>query len=403
MTGMIFKYELKKVFSKRINQAVLAAALILAVVFSVFAIKSVRCADENGTLHTGIMAARRLAADRNRWKGELTAEKIAEVVKSSKEMEQKYSEKVPDTEYGKIIQSYEEIEDFAIGILTPDSDWEPEVLYQLPDGQAEELYGTYRDNLLKMAQEYGKTTQQRKFLERQYEKIKMPFAYHAAVSWDTMIMYGETYGIILAIIIGFLAAGIFAEEFNNRAEAVFFASKYGRSKAVKNKIAAGMLMTTIVYWAGIGILSAISFGIMGVSGFFTPYQMKQPYSIYSMTYGQYYLLILVCGYIASLLAASLSMLAAAKMRTANVAVCIPFFLFCVMPFIGRALSSFFTFFKLTPDMLMNIMQCAKSPNIFQIGNVVFRQIPFVMLLYFIVSVAALPLVYRSFRRYGLKR
>lgn len=48
--------------------------------------------------------------------------------------------------------------------------------------------------------------------------------------------------------------------------------------------------------------------LMGISGINTPYQMSQAYSIYVMTYGQYYLLTIVCGYIASLLAASLSML-----------------------------------------------------------------------------------------------
>lgn len=400
---MMLKYELKKVFSKRINQIVLMAALALAVVFSAFAVKSVYYTDVNGKRHTGITSARKLADERNRWKGELTSEKIAEVVKSDRELRQKYSGEIPDTEYGKTKQSYEDITSFAISVLTPDSEWDAGVLNQLSDEEAGALYSTYKDNIRKMVKEYGETKEQRQFLEKQYDKIKMPFTYKAMVSWDTMILYAETYGIILAIVIGFLAAGIFAEEFGSRAEAVFYAAKYGRSKAVRNKIKVGMLMTTIVYWIGVGILSLICFTVMGVSGFSTPYQMEQPYSIYSMTYGQYYVLILVCGFIACLLAASVCMLVTAKMRTANVAVCIPFFLFCVMPFIGRAFSSFIAFFKLTPDMLMNIMQCAKSPNIFQVGNTVFRQIPFIMALYFAISIVLWPFVYRSFCRYGFSR
>ena len=216
-------------------------------------------------------------------------------------------------------------------------------------------------------------------------------------------MYVETYAMILAIVIGFLAAGIFAEEFRSRADAVYFSSRYGRTNAAKNKVMAGFLMATIVYWAGMGILSLVSLGVMGISGFSTPYQIDQPYSIYAMTYGQYYLLAVLCGYIASLLAASVTMLIAAKMRSANVAVCVPFFLFCVMPFIGRALSAFLTFFKLTPDMLLNVIECAKNPNIFQIGNYVFRQVPCIMLLYFAISIILLPFVYRGYHRYGLKR
>ena len=71
----------------------------------------------------------------------------------------------------------------------------------------------------------------------------------------------------------------------------------------------------------------ICFGIMGTSGMDTPYQMYQAYSIYIMSYGQYYLLTVVCGFIASMLAASVSMLVAAKMHTISVAICIPFFSF----------------------------------------------------------------------------
>ena len=66
--------------------------------------------------------------------------------------------------------------------------------------------------------------------------------------------------------------------------------------------------------------SVICFGIMGTSGMDTPYQMYQAYSIYIMSYGQYYLLTVVCGFIASMLAASVSMLVAAKMHTISVAI-----------------------------------------------------------------------------------
>lgn len=74
-------------------------------------------------------------------------------------------------------------------------------------------------------------------------------------------------------------------------------------------------MTTVVYWTGMGILSIVSFGVMGTSGFLTPYQIDQPYSIYSMTYGEYYFLILLCGYIASLFSAAITMLVTVKMHS----------------------------------------------------------------------------------------
>lgn len=114
----------------------------------------------------------------------------------------------------------------------------------------------------------------------------------------------------------------------------------------------GIVTTVMIYCMGIILLSVICFEIMGTSGMNTPYQMYQAYSIYIMSYRQYYLLTVVCGFIASMLAASVSMLVAAKMHTISVAVCIPFFLYCLLPFIGRALSGYTTLFNLILNILV---------------------------------------------------
>ena len=202
-----------------------------------------------------------------------------------------------------------------------------------------------------------------------------------------------------------LSRGIFntrPRDFQTKADAVFFSSKYGRTKAVKTKILAGVVTTVMIYCMGITLLSVICFGIMGTSGMNTPYQMYQAYSIYIMSYGQYYLLTVVCGFIASMLAAVVSMLVAAKMHTISVAVCIPFFLYCLLPFIGRALSGYTTLFNLIPTILTNVQASVKVPLIYQIGNCVFRQIPLVMVMYTVMAIALLPFIYKSFRRYGNK-
>lgn len=164
----------------------------------------------------------------------------------------------------------------------------------------------------------------------------------------------------------------------------------------------GIVTTVMIYCMGIILLSVICFEIMGTSGMNTPYQMYQAYSIYIMSYRQYYLLTVVCGFIASMLAASVSMLVAAKMHTISVAVCIPFFLYCLLPFIGRALSGYTTLFNLIPTILTNVQASVKVPLIYQIGNCVFRQIPLVMVMYTVMAIALLPFIYKSFRRYGNK-
>ena len=397
----MLKLEIRRIFSKKINVFAIGIMLILAVIFSIFAVTSNRYIDETGNVSTGIMSTRKLTDNRKIWSGTLTEDELLKaLIQHKNAMNQSVEEQ--DAHYGTTLQPVDEITDFMISVMTPDSQYDFSILNQLSENNIQKFYDIYQKNMKMMSEEYGKTSVQKKYLEKKYSKIKLPLNYAPFTSWDTMIMYGETYSIILAIIVGFICAGIFADDFQTKADAVFFSAKYGRTKAVKTKIIAGMTTTTIIYWSGILLLSIICFSIMGISGINTPYQIREAYSIYVMTYGQYYLLTVVCGYIASLLAASLSMLTAAKMHTIGVAVCIPFFLYCLLPFIGRALSGYTTIFNLIPTVLVNVEASARVPLVYQLGNHVFRQIPLVMVIYTIVSVILLPLIYKSFCGYGRK-
>lgn len=400
----MLRYEIKKFFSKTVNRAILIVVILIAAAYSFLAAGSIRYTDANGENPDGIgkiAAGRKLAADKNQWKGELTAERIADVVQSYKGLRRQYQGEVPDNEYGKTVQSYWDILNFTANVYTMEPNFLPDVIDQISEEDVNYIYDIYGDNLQKAAEEYGETSEQEEFIKEQYGKLEIPVEYEAYDSWETMPMYIQTYVIILAVVIGFMAAGIFDEEFRNHAELVFFAAKYGRSKAIRNKIAAGIITATAVYWTGVGIMTLISFGIMGTSGFHMPYQFEDPDSVYAMTQGQRYLLIVVCGYIASLLSASVTMLVTAKMRTAKVAVCIPFFMFCVMLFIARSLSDVTRVVYYTTDVLTNVLQAVKVPTLFQIGDFVILQIPFVMVLYSAVSIILLPFIYRSYSRYGL--
>ena len=400
---MMVKYELKRIFTKRMNRLLLAVAVIIGVVMSVFAVTSSRYVDSSGAGHETPDAVRRLVEDKNQWKGKLTGDVIAQIVADRQKIAGEYQDdNVPDTVWGERIQSYTDIADMVDSILGGDEEYMPGALLGITLDQAKDIYSIREQYIEQLIQKYGDTPEKQEFLRTQYEKTDTPFYYEPADSWDNMRLYATTYGIILVVLIGFLAAGIFADEFSLKADAVFFSCRYSRTKAVRSKILTGLLMATVIYWVGMALLSGISFAVMGVSGFNTPYQVDSPYCIYNMTFGQEYLIILVCGYIASLLSASVAMLVSAKTHSANIAVCIPFILFCVSPFIGRALP-FGIFFQLTPDQLLNILNCAREPYIYQIGSLVFRQIPFVMLFYTLVAAVFLPVIYQCFRRYGMKR
>ena len=57
----MFKLELKRIFSKKINLLVIGAVLLLAIVFSGFAVSSTRYVDESGNVSESISSARKPA------------------------------------------------------------------------------------------------------------------------------------------------------------------------------------------------------------------------------------------------------------------------------------------------------------------------------------------------------
>lgn len=401
----MLKCELKKFFSRVTNKVILAALIIVTLIVSFLAVDSMSYTDTGEEIATGIgrfTVGRRLAADKNEWKGKLTPEKIANAVAGYHGLKHPYSEDSKEnlnTDIEKQEPAYLDILYFAANIYQTESDVVLADLDRLAEKDLEHIYDTYADNMQKLAKEYGETLEQEKLLKEQYEKIEIPVTYEAYDSWETMATYAEMYILILVVVIGFLAAEIFGEEFRNHAERVFFTAKYGRSKAVSNKIITGMLTTTIVYWTGVAILSLISFGIMGVSGFDTPYRIEEPYNMYAVTQGQYYLLIVVCGYIASLLSASVTMLITAKMHSEKVAIFLPVFMYWVPLFVGNRFSGITRVIYFMTNALVNIDKGINYMIFFQVGNAVFRLIPFVMVLYAAIIIILLPFIYRSYSGY----
>lgn len=103
------------------------------------------------------------------------------------------------------------------------------------------------------------------------------------------------------------------------------------------------------------------------------------------------------GYIANLLATTVSMLVSAIMGSPNIAICIPFFFFCIMPFIGR-LGGSKGIFLLTPDQLNNFQEIMKVNHIYQIGGFVTNQLALMVLIYVVVNLVLIPVIYSAYKR-----
>ena len=162
-------------------------------------------------------------------------------------------------------------------------------------------------------------------------------------------------------------------------------------------IIAGLITSTGIYWISMCLFTVISLVLMGTSGSHTLMSMLNSYTIYNVTYGQAFYIMMFAGYIANLLATTISMLLSAVMGSPNIAICIPFFLFCIMPFAGR-LGGEKGIFLLTPDQLNNFQEIMKVNHIFQIGGFVTNQLDLLLMVYVIVNVILIPLIYFVYKK-----
>ena len=135
----MLKLELKRIFSKKINVFAIGLALILAVIFSGFAVTSNRYVDENGNASTGIIATRKLTDNRRAWKGTLTEDELGKVIEQNKNaMTQSPEEE--NAIYGTTLQPIDDIRSFIISVLTPDAEYDESVLNQMTEENIQEFY-----------------------------------------------------------------------------------------------------------------------------------------------------------------------------------------------------------------------------------------------------------------------
>ena len=126
---MMLKYELKKILNKQLNRILLTVALLLMVVFSIFAIGSFRDVELDGD-------------DKNRWQGELTPEVIGEAVESNQAGDSLSTLDIIFSTSKMLVGEFSDLDDYE-AILSADSE------------QIASIYNTYRNNQRIMSKEYG--------------------------------------------------------------------------------------------------------------------------------------------------------------------------------------------------------------------------------------------------------
>ena len=399
----MLRFELKKVFLKSRNKIALLVLALMLIATSILTMSRVEYIDADGNRTSGIAAAQDLRVEKNEWAGYLTEDVLAEVVADNERINRSQGSLVADSEQeDRAYAQKQGMSDIVTLINSAFSEWRDYNYYAIDSVSAEEAGMVYEKRIaaLKGYLDSGEecfTEAQREFLVQRYESLQTPFYYEYIDGWSALLQNISTFLLMLALVIGFLVSGIFSEEFQTKADAILFSAKLGRNQAVRAKIEAGFLITTVFYFAFVFLYTMIVLFALGFDGAGCPIQLDLWRSSYNITFLQGYFLIVCGGYIGTLFAATVSMLASAALRSTTVAVIVPFIILCAFPFLSRivTLPQICAFF---PDQLLEVYIGIKEFGLAELCGKAMSAVTVIFPAYAAACLVLLPVLYFVYRR-----
>ncbi len=399
----MFRFEIKKIFSKPKNKIAVVLLFIVLIITSILTINRVEYVDENGNHSVGILASHHLREARNEWTGYLTEDTLRKVLEENAAINR--SKEALSDDFVEQDKAYAKKQGIAgiIEVINSAFSGYRDYDYYAINNVSEDEVGTIYERRISTLKNWldsgGETftTEEKNFLIQQYENLKTPFYYEYVDGWSALLQNISTFILILALVIGFFVSGIFSDEFQIKADSIFFSSKLGRNKGVLSKIVAGFSIVSAFYILFIFLYTCIVLFVLGADGANCPIQLDLWRSVYNVTFLQAFLLIVLGGYIGTLFASLLAMLVSAITHSTTTAIIVPFIVLCAFPFLSRimTLPQLCSFF---PDQLLEIYIDIKESGFINLGGKVTTIATFIIPLYAIICLVLQPILYNTYKR-----
>lgn len=407
----MLRFEIKKIFSKSVNKIALVILIVALCIVSFLAISSVDYVDKEGNVTSGIVAAHYLRDEKNQWSGYITKDVLSEVIEKNAKINS--SEEYLSKDYRENNKAYAEKQGFSDireMINEAFSSFQEYDYYRADSVSVNEVSSLYEQRISNLTEWLNSdevkdnySEAEKNYLIKKYKALETPLYYEYFDGWEALLEYAPTIIMLIVLIMGFLVSGIFSSEFQLKADSIFFSTKLGRNKGTVSKIKAGFLIVTVIYWGVMLVYSAVVLISLGTDGASCAIQtcMSGWKSFYNISYLQDYLLTMIGGYLGSLFILTFSMLVSAKAHSTVLAVTIPFILLFIPSFLS-GISIFSKVLGLLPDQLLQISQAVNSFNLYQFGEKVIGAIPIIIILYFVLYCALLPMLYHVYRKTEIK-
>ena len=402
-------YELRKLFSRPLGKGalmVLAAVLALTTFFAC----SVRWTDQAGQNHTGPAAARQLRQQQKAWAGVLDETMLRQAIQANWDVS--HSADAQSSDITRQNMAYHQSQAFGVirDLLNQaySSDFQSYDYYTADTVTPDQALDFYANRLKLLQQWMGEeettfTPAEEAYLTEQYQSVETPFSVDYITGWQQLYDYAPTVIMLSALIASFLVAGIFAQESQWKADAIFFSTRHGRGKGTAAKVKAGLLLLTGLYWVPFLVFTGLTLGFLGTDGAGCPVQVIAWKSFYNITVGQGALLIALGGYLGTLVLGLLTMWMSAKTGSAMLSAVLPFAIIFVPALLLRNTSALLRdILGLLPDKLLQLNRDFTYFDLYQLGDTVTGAVPLHFGLYLLLTVILIPVLYQTYRRRQLK-
>ena len=406
------KYELKKIFGRplgRLSLVVLAAVLAVTCFFAL----RVPYVNDQGETEYSLSSIHQLRTAQKAWAGPLDEAKLRAVIEANnavnaspeaqsddvRELNIAYSRKqgfnpIRDLLNSAYAEGFRTYDYYRADSLTPDA---APVFYEnrtallahwlAAEGEGEDQF----------------TPAEKTWLLDQYRTLESPWQMDCFLGWEQLFEYAPTVVMVTALVLGFLAAGIFSCEGQWKADAIFFTPRHGRDKGSAAKAWAGFLVVTALYWLVFLLFSGLVLGVLGADGGACPIQVHLWKSPYQITLLQAWVLIALGGYLGCLFLSAVTMLVSAKTGSGMVSAVIPFILiFLPALLLGDMRDLLQAVLGLLPDRLLQFSRQLTYFDLYQLGDRVIPAVPILLGMYSVLTLLLFPACYLLYHRKQLR-
>lgn len=402
------KFEIKKVFLRRGNQIAVALLAVLLCVVCFFA-GNISYVNESGETETGFQAVKKLREEQKKWSGPLDEAKIRKVIEENNKISQTPEAKSEDfQENDKAFHKKQGFQEIRNLLNYAYAEGFRDYNYFRADSLKPEDASKFYENRIVLLKDWlsgeGKglfSETEKEYLIKKYESLQTPFFYDYVEGWKQIFLYFPTILMILMLVLGYLISGIFAREFQWKADSILFSSMYGKDKAVSAKVKACFYIVTGIYWCTVLLYTGAVLLYLGADGAFCPVQANSSgwKSFYEMTNMEKYILCAVGGYLGCLFISFLTMLVSGKTKSSVAAVVLPFVLLFLPSFLSNINHPAAAgILGLLPDRLLQLAQGTANFTLYEIGGKVLDGIFLLFPVYSVFCALLLPVLKRMYRK-----